>query len=207
MKKRKGFLVTGTDTGVGKTLASLGLCLHYKASYWKPIQTGQPSDTDFIRQFLPSSKIHPSSYALKEPLSPNQAGEKENVKIDLKKISIPQSPFLITEGIGGIYVPLNDKDSVMDLMKLINLPVIVVAKSGLGTLNHSLLTLEALKRKHFKIAGMILSGPKNYANKRDIEKWSNIPVLLEIPLLSKITKKNLLNVYKNLKDAQLESFF
>ena len=195
MKTRKGFFVTGTDTGVGKTLVSLGLCLHFKASYWKPIQTGHPSDTHFIKQFLSKDKIHPSAYEFKEPLSPNQAGEKENATIDLKKISIPQSPFLITEGIGGVHVPLNDKDNVMDLIKLINLPLIVTAHSGLGTLNHSLLTLEALKNRHFKIAGVILSGPLNYKNKRDIEKWSGVPVLLEIPSLSKITKENLMGLY------------
>lgn len=195
MKLKKGFFVTGTDTGVGKTLVSLSLCLYFKASYWKPIQTGQPSDTDFIRQFLPDDKIHPSAYALKAPLSPNQAAEEENIKINLKKISIPQNPFLIAEGIGGVCVPLNNEDNVMDLMKLVGLPLIVVARSGLGTLNHSLLTLEALKARNFKIAGVILSGPRNDVNKRDIEKWSGIPVLLEIPLLSRITKKNLLDLY------------
>ena len=197
--KKKGFFVTGTDTGVGKTLASLGLCLHFNASYWKPVQTGQPTDSDFIKQFLPNSKIHPSVYNLKEPLSPNQASEKENITIDLKRISIPQSPFLIVEGIGGVYVPLNHKDSLMDLIKLIGLPLIVVARSGLGTLNHSLLTLEALKQRKFKIAGVILSGPKHDTNKRDIEKWSDTPVLLEIPPLSKITKEKLKEVFLGLK--------
>ena len=197
---RKGFFVTGTGTGVGKTLISLGLCLYFKASYWKPIQTGQPSDTSFIKQFLPTDRIYPSAYALKEPLSPNQAGEKENIKIDLSRISIPQSPFLIVEGIGGIYVPLNEKETVMDLIQLISLPLIVVAHSGLGTLNHSLLTLSKLKDKNFKIAGVILSGPKNKANKRDIEKWTETPVLLEIPLLSAITAEKLRNIFSDLKN-------
>ena len=199
MIKKKGFFVTGTDTGVGKTLVSLGLCLHFNASYWKPVQTGQPSDSDFIKQFLPKGEVHPSVYELKEPLSPNQASEKENITIDLKRISIPQSPFLIVEGIGGVYVPLNNKDCLMDIIKLIGLPLIVVARSGLGTLNHSLLTLEALKRRNFKIAGVILSGPQNDKNKRDIERWSNTPVLLEIPPLSKITKEELKEVFLGLK--------
>ena len=200
MIKKKGFFVTGTDTEIGKTLASLGLCLHFKASYWKPIQTGQPSDTSFISQFLSADRIHPSVYSLKEPLSPNQAAEKENVTIDLKQISIPQSSFLIVEGIGGIFVPLNEKDNLMDLMKLINLPLIVVARSGLGTLNHTLLTLEVLKKRHFEIAGVILSGPKHQENKRDIEKWGNVPVVLEIPPLSQITKKHLMDLFLDLKE-------
>lgn len=199
MVKRKGFFVTGTDTGVGKTLVSLGLCLHFDASYWKPVQTGQPSDSDFIKQFLPNSKIYSSTYELKEPLSPNQAAKIENTVIDLKKITVPPSPFLIVEGIGGVYVPLNDKDILLDLIKLIGLPLIVVARSGLGTLNHSLLTLEALKRRNLKIAGVILSGPKHKANKRDIERWGNTPVVLEIPPLSKITKEELKEVFLGLK--------
>ena len=107
MKQRKGFFVTGTDTGVGKTLVSLGLCLHFQADYWKPVQTGQPGDADYLKNFLPAGSLHASSYAFKEPLSPNQAGERENITIDLNNISTPQSSFLIVEGIGGVYVPLN----------------------------------------------------------------------------------------------------
>lgn len=196
---RKGFFVTGTDTEVGKTLVSLGLCLHFKAFYWKPIQTGRPSDSDFIKKFLDKKQVYPSSYELQDPLSPNQAGENENIKIDLKKISVPKSPFLIAEGIGGVHVPLNNKNNVMDLIKLINLPCIVVARSGLGTLNHSLLTLEALKNRNLKVAGVILSGPKNKKNKRDIEKLSGCPILLEVPLLPKITKPILKELFKKLK--------
>ncbi len=203
--KQKGFFVTGTGTDVGKTLVSLGLCLHFKADYWKPVQTGQPSDTDFIKKFLPNNKIHSSAYELKEPLSPNQAGEKENIKIDLKKISIPQSPFLIVEGIGGVYVPLNEKETVIDIMKFIDLPLIVVAHSGLGTLNHSLLTLFALKDKNFKIAGIILSGAKHPDNKRDIEKWTGVPVLLELPILSSITKEKVRDIFLNLKFKMTET--
>ncbi len=196
--------MTGTDTGVGKTLVSLGLCLRFKASYWKPVQTGQPGDSDFIRQFLPENKIHPSAYELKAPLSPNQAGAKEGVTIDLSKFSIPSSPFLIVEGIGGAYVPLNDTDSLMDLIELINLPLIVTARSGLGTLNHSLLTLEALKKRNFKIAGVVLSGLKNNANKKDIEKWGGTPVLLEIPPLSKITRDTVQKTFRDLKILSLK---
>ena len=196
---RKGFFVTGTDTEVGKTLVSLGLCLHFKASYWKPVQTGQPGDSDFLKKFLPEEKIHPSSYVFQKALSPNQAGEIEGVEIDLKTISLPQSSFLIIEGIGGVYVPLNEKENVMDLIKLIGFPVIVVARSGLGTLNHSLLTLEALKKRNIAIVGVVLSGTKNEANKKDIEQWGQVPVLLEVPLLSEVTKTKLLNICQHLK--------
>ncbi|MGI9548499.1 MAG: dethiobiotin synthase [Bdellovibrionales bacterium] len=193
----QGFFVTGTDTGVGKTLASLGLCLFFKADYWKPIQTGSPTDQDWIRPFLEDQKIHPSSYELKAPLSPNQAAQKENQSIDLKKIQKPKSSCLIVEGLGGALVPLNENQTQLDLMKQIDLPLIVVARSGLGTLNHSLLTLKVLKSEALKVKGLILSGPLNPLNKKDLEKWGDVPILLEIPQLSKVTKPELLKLFKN----------
>ena len=197
MKPKKIF-ITGTDTEVGKTIVSLGLCLHWKADYWKPIQTGQPTDTDFIRRFLPKNKIHPGLYQFKRPLSPNQASFKESKKIDLKNIQPPKSSCLVVEGIGGVYVPLNNKQIVLDLIQLINCPVIVTARSGLGTLNHTLLTLEILKQRKIKVLGVILSGKLHPDNKKDIEKWGKVPVILELPLLKSITKQKLLNQFKKL---------
>ena len=197
--KQKAVFITGTDTEVGKTIVSLGLCLHWKADYWKPIQTGQPTDTDFIKEFLPKHKVHSSSYQFKPAISPNQASFQEKKKIDLKKIRPPKSSCLVVEGIGGVHVPLNNKQTVLDLIQLLNYPVIVTARSGLGTLNHTLLTLTALKQRKIKILGVILSGSPHSNNKKDIEKWSKIPVILELPLLTSITKKTLLNHFKNLK--------
>ena len=197
LKKQKVF-ITGTDTEIGKTVVSLGLCLYWEADYWKPIQTGQPTDTDFIKKFLTKNKIHSSSYQFKQALSPNQASFKENKKIDLKKIKTPKSSSLVVEGIGGVYVPLNNKQTVLDLIEHVNYPVIVVARSGLGTLNHSLLTLKALKQRKIKTLGVILSGKPHPDNKKDIEKWSKVPVILELPFLKSITKKNLLKQFKKL---------
>ena len=174
--KDKGFFVTGTGTGVGKTLVSLGLCLHFEATYWKPIQSGKPTDLDFIKKYLKKEKTLPSVYSLKEPLSPNQAAKLENKEIDLKNIKKPKKDFLIVEGVGGCLVPLNDKETVMDLMKKINLPIIVVAESGLGTLNHSLLSLEALKKRGFLVKALILSGKKHPKNRQDLEKRLKVPV-------------------------------
>ena len=191
----KGFFVTGTGTGVGKTLVSLGLCLHFKATYWKPIQSGTPTDLDFIKKFLDEKKTHPSTYTLKEPLSPNQAALLENIEIDLEKIKKPKSDFLIVEGVGGVMVPLNSKDWVMDLMKKINLPLILVAESGLGTLNHSFLSLEALKKRGFDIKALILSGKKHPGNKKDLEQRSKLPVF-ELPPVSSITASSLKQAFQ-----------
>ncbi|MBC6415883.1 MAG: dethiobiotin synthase [Bdellovibrionales bacterium] len=195
----KALFVTGTGTGVGKTLVSLGLCLHFKADYWKPIQTGQDKDTDFIKKFLKKQIIHPSSYDFKYPLSPNQAAQKENKRIHFHKIKAPRSSFLITEGAGGVFVPLNQKDTLMDFIQWLKYPVIVTAQSGLGTLNHSLLTLEALRRKKIKVLGVILSGPLHQDNKKDIEKWGKTQVILELPFLKTISSQILRKHFKKIK--------
>ena len=195
----KGFFVTGTDTGVGKTLVSLGLCLSSKGDYWKPIQTGTPTDTDYVKQFLPIEKIHKSAFHFKEPLSPNQSAELENQSIDLDQVHCPSSSFLIAEGIGGVSVPLNRTQTVLDLIKKLKFPAIVVARSTLGTLNHTLLTLEVLKKYHIPIEGIILSGSPHPKNKADIESLGGVPVILELDTLKQITKENLIRAFKNLK--------
>ena len=177
----KALFVTGTGTEAGKTLICLGLCLHFKADYWKPVQTGADKDYLFIKNFLPDKKIHLCSYDFKNPLSPNQAAQKEGKQILLDKIHPPKSSFLIVEGAGGVLVPLNKKEMMIDLIQKLNFPVIVTAKSGLGTLNHTLLTLEALKTRKIKTLGVILSGSFHNDNKKDIERKGRVPVILELP--------------------------
>ena len=195
----KALFVTGTGTEVGKTITSLGLCLHFKASYWKPIQTGPDKDSLFIKKFLDSKKIHPCSYDFKHPLSPNQAADKEQKEIKLEDILAPKSDCLIVEGAGGVLVPLNARFMMIDLIQKLGFPVIVTAKSGLGTLNHTLLTLEALKSRKINTLGVILSGDFHKDNKKDIEKQGQVPVLLEIPFLKSIHSDRLLSHFKKLK--------
>lgn len=191
-QKSKGFFITGTGTGVGKTLVSIGLCLKFKANYWKPVQTGEPADEDYVRYFLPQKRICPGAIRLKAPLSPNQAARLEKRNLRVSDIKRPQKRnFLIVEGIGGVLVPLNDNETVLDLIMHLKLPVIVVALSGLGTLNHTLLTLNVLKKNKIPVSGLVLSGPSHPQNKRDLEYWGQIPVLCELKPLSVITKKNL----------------
>ena len=194
-----GIFVTGTGTGVGKTLVSTGLCLHFEADYWKPIQAGSPTDAQFVSKFLPQKKIHPSHYNLQAPLSPNQSAELENQKITLENIQLPPSPFLIIEGCGGVLVPLNEKKTLLDLILKFQFPTLVVAQSSLGTLNHTLLTLSFLKSHKVPLLGLILSGPLHQKNKRDLEHWGQTPVLLELDFLSSISKKTLKEAFKNLK--------
>lgn len=157
----KRIFITGISTEVGKTVASAIVTEALEADYWKPIQAGDLDDSDShkIERFIsnPKTKIHPNSYALKTPMSPHGAAELDGVEIDLNLIKAPQTDnHLVIEGAGGLLVPLNDTDTIFDLIQP-DYKAIVVSRHYLGSINHSLLTIEALQNKGFQ-PGIIFSG-------------------------------------------------
>ncbi|RZJ73288.1 dethiobiotin synthase [Flavobacterium sp.] len=157
------FFITGISTEVGKTVASAIVTQALEADYWKPIQAGDldNSDSHKIRKYVSNdkTKIHPNSYALNTPASPHLAAELDGIRIDLDKISEPKfdNEHLVIEGAGGLYVPLNEKDTIADLIEP-DYKVIVVSRHYLGSISHTLLTIEALKNQKANIAGIIFSG-------------------------------------------------
>jgi dethiobiotin synthase len=180
---KNGYFVTGTDTGVGKTVVSAILCSGMQADYWKPVQTGtnESRDSEFLKDF--SKTIFPEAYKLREPLSPHAAARLENVDISLEKIvaACPSTTgSLIVEGAGGVLVPLNEHHLMIDLIQKIELPAIVVSRSTLGTINHTLLTLEALRNRQISIAGIVMVGPANPQNRDALEKYGRAPVVGEV---------------------------
>jgi len=182
----KGVFVTGTDTDVGKTMVSAWLVKSWQADYWKPVQSGclTDSDSDTVRKLNPTAVFHPPAYLLKEPLSPHAAAERDEVRISLDAIHLPQTTnTLVVEGAGGALVPLNEREMMTDLMAALGLPVVIVARSGLGTINHTLLTIEALRRRDIAVAGVILNGPPNAANRAAIEQYGQVRVVGELPRL------------------------
>jgi dethiobiotin synthetase/malonyl-CoA O-methyltransferase len=182
----KGVFVTGTDTGIGKTMVSAWLVRSWSADYWKPVQSGiaDGADADVVRQVAPGVVIHPSTHTLTQPLSPHEAARRDGVTITLGDFHLPETTrTLVIEGAGGALVPLNDTDLMVDLMARLGLPLVVVARSGLGTINHTLLTLEALKARALPVAGVIMSGTPNDANRKAIEHFSGLPVVGQLPLL------------------------
>jgi dethiobiotin synthetase len=187
----KGVFVTGTDTGVGKTLVSAWLAHNWRAGYWKPIQTGaaEDSDSDTVARLAPNVLIHPPSVVLKAPLSPHEAARRERVRIDLSALEPPltDSP-LVVEGAGGVMVPINELALMVDLMARLHLPTVVVARSGLGTINHTLMTLETLRRRHLPILGVVMNGQRNPANRQAIEHFGGVPVLAELQPLPALTE-------------------
>ncbi len=181
-----GVFVTGTDTGIGKTLVSAWLVRSWQADYWKPVQSGIADglDADVVRAVAPDAVVHPSAFLLNAPLSPHRAASLDGVAIALGDFHLPRtSRPLVVEGAGGVLVPLNDRHFMADLMVHLGLPVVLVARSGLGTINHSLLSLEALQRRGVTVAGVVMSGPPNDDNRQAVEHFSGVPVVGQLPQL------------------------
>lgn len=191
------FFVTGTDTDVGKTIISALLTLGLQGAYWKPIQSGTtPStDTEAVRLLtqLDDSHFIPERFRLKHPLSPHAAAALEGKTIHLHDFVLPHTakPHLIVEGAGGLMVPLNDRDFILDLIQVLRLPVCLVARSTLGTINHTLLSLEQLRRSNVPILGVILNGPKNPSNRDAIVRYGRVPILGEVEPLPELTPETL----------------
>jgi dethiobiotin synthetase len=187
-----GYFITGTDTGVGKTLVSAILTSILQGCYWKPIQSGvaeEIPDLEQVKNWTQLSEGHffPSRYTLQAPLAPDQAAALEKRKLDLDECILPSTPKpLIVEGAGGIYVPLNDQHTMLDLMKKLALPVIIVARGTLGTINHTLLTIEGLRRQEIPIHGVVFNGKLNPANQKAIEKWGQVRTLFQVPFFDTI---------------------
>lgn len=192
------FFVTGTDTNVGKTVVSALLTLGLQATYWKPIQSGlEPiTDTEFVRSAtgLDSSFFMPERFRLTQPLSPHAAAAIDDVQIHLADFQLPRSlptSHLIVEGAGGLMVPLNSQDLIIDLIKHLNLPVCLVARSSLGTINHTLLSLAQLQRAEIPVLGVILNGEKNLSNREAIAHYGKVPILGELEPLKDINPATL----------------
>ncbi len=198
--------VTGISTEVGKTVAS-AICVEaLEADYWKPVQAGELEDSDShkIKKFISNSKtkIFPNSYALKTPMSPHAAAEIDGVLINLKEIKEPKtSNHLVIEGAGGLLVPLNDTDTILDIIKP-DYKIIVVSRHYLGSINHTLLTLQALQDKGIKNIALVFSGNEHKTTEEIILRKTGIPVIGRINEEDKFTKE-VIKKYANLFKANL----
>jgi len=195
--------ITGTDTGIGKTVVSAILMAGLRGIYWKPIQSGLDgmTDTEWVRDKsgLPARHFLPEIYLFRLPLSPHASAAHDGVRIDLELFKVPEvreSEHLIIEGVGGVMVPLNDRHLITDLIKKLNFPVLLVSPNSLGTINHTLLSLEKLRRDGLEVMGVIMNGPKNPINRKAVEHYGGIKVLAEIEYLPIIDPKSLVQSFK-----------
>ena len=198
-----GYFVTGTDTNVGKTVLSALLVAVLDAVYWKPVQTGvvEGTDRESVRAWAeaPEERLPPERYRFNPPVSPHLAARAAGVRIDLDEFEFPVAPperKWIVEGAGGVMVPLNERDLTRDLMRRIGFPVLVAARTTLGTINHTLLTLAALRDAKLPICGVVLIGEENIENRCSIEHYGKVCVVGHIPILKHIHRAALLEVYE-----------
>jgi dethiobiotin synthetase len=197
------YFVTAIGTDSGKTLASAILCEAFHYDYWKPVQSGLPRDSDTIQQLVSNSKthIHPETYLLKTPASPHAAAKIDGVEILLDNFILPKtSNKIIIEGAGGCLVPLNTKHFVVDLVSYLKCEVIVVANLYLGSINHTLLTIEALQKRNLPIKGIIFNGVENIESQGIILHYAKLKPLLHIsqePVLNPGVVKNYATVLKS----------
>lgn len=185
-------VVCGTDTDVGKTVVSALLVQGLAARYWKPVQSGLAGggDAGAVQRLLalPPERLLPSGYNLSQPVSPHWAAELDGVSIDAARLTLPAGADpLVVETAGGLLVPLRRDWLQIDQLACWQLPVLLVARSGLGTLNHTLLSVEALARRAIPLLGLVLNGPPHPDNPRTLEALSGVPVLAELPPLQPLS--------------------
>lgn len=178
---KQTYFITGIGTEVGKTIASAIVTEALEADYWKPIQAGdlENSDTHKVKRLITNKKsvFHENAFELNTPMSPHAAAEIDGVKVSAKKIKLPKTKSsLVIEGAGGLLVPINDKETIADLIKPDH-EVIIVSKHYLGSINHTLLTVEALKSRNLTCAGIIFSGEENPSSEEIIKKMTGLPVI------------------------------
>jgi dethiobiotin synthetase len=197
------FFITGTDTGIGKTVVSALLCAALDAIYWKPIQTGtrEGTDRDTVTKLaeIPASRTIPEVYRFAPPVSPHLAARLAGARIELRKIRMPQlaaNEALIVEGAGGALVPINRTQLMTDLMRHLQLPVLLITRTSLGTINHTLLSLAALRSARLDVRGVVMVGKSNRENRKAIEHYGEIEVVGAVPMLAKINRTTLTGVFR-----------
>jgi len=193
--------VTGIGTDVGKTVVSAVLTEALEADYWKPVQAGDLDQSDSIKlKKLISNKktiIHPEGIKLSQPMSPHAAAEIDNVSIDVTAFNLPKTENnIIIEGAGGLMVPLNDKDLIVDLIEQLGAEVVLVSQNYLGSINHTILSIEVLKNRGVKVLGIVFNGNENLETEKYILNYSNLKCLGRVNQHDELDRETVLS-YKS----------
>ena len=190
----KSFFVTGIDTDIGKTVVSAILVEALNADYWKPIQSGDLhyTDTDKVKELVNEKTIlHPEAYRLNNPLSPHVSAKLDSISISLDSFQLPKTNNnLIVEGAGGLLVPINeDGNYLSDVILKLGMEIILVSKNYLGSINHTLLSIEYLKSNSISVKGIIIVGEKNESSESIITKNTGVKILHHVPMVESVTKE------------------
>ncbi len=198
MSEQKPIFITGIGTGIGKTITSAVLTEKLKADYWKPIQSGDldESDTLKVKSLVSNTKtvFHPETYRLTQPYSPHKSAAIDGVVIDINAFSIPDTDnTLIIEGAGGLMVPLNEHDLMIDLIKKLQAEVILISQNYLGSINHTILSWKALQQQDIPIKGVIFNGETDTESERYILQYTGLKLIGKIPKLEIIDKQAIID--------------
>ena len=184
--------VTSIDTNVGKTVCSSILCAGLGYDYWKPVQCGDLdfSDSMKIKSYSPLTKVHAESFQLNAPMSPHEAAKLENMDISINDFKLPNSEEIIIEGAGGVMVPLNYKGNmIVELASVFEAKVIIVFKNYLGSINHTLLTIDKVKSVGLDVLGLLVVGDEVISSERIIEDTTQMNIIARIPIVDRINQK------------------
>lgn len=199
--QNRPLFVTGIGTDIGKTLISAILVEKLKCDYWKPVQSGELENSDTMKMQRLISNItsvfHPESYRLTQPYSPHKSAALDGIEIDEKSIIAPKTNNqLLIEGAGGLMVPLNNHSLVIDLIKQLNAEVVLVSQNYLGSINHTLLSIEALKQRGIPVKGIIFNGEENISTEDYIIAYTQVKHLGRVPLLTTVDKNTIADAGK-----------
>jgi dethiobiotin synthetase len=188
-------VVAGTDTGIGKTVFATALALALKARYWKPVQAGLAEETDTQFASRMGVAVLPEAYRLTLPLSPHLAAKKDGADILLSQLAVPAADPLVIETAGGVLSPLSDTHLFADLLADWKLPVILCARTTLGTINHSLLSLEALRARKIAVQGMVFIGEANPESEQSICAFGHVKWLGRLPWMTALSRDGLFGAF------------
>jgi len=193
----KTLFITGIGTGIGKTIVSAVLTEKLKSDYWKPIQSGDLDDSDTLKEkgliSNPTSVFHTEAYRLTQPYSPHKSAAIDGITIDLNKIIAPETNnTLLIEGAGGLMVPLNDEYLMIDLIKQLDVEVVIVSQNYLGSINHTLLSVAMLKQYDIKIAGIIFNGKTDENSESYILNYTGLKLLGHLPEFETVDKDTII---------------
>ena len=202
-----GCVIAGIGTEIGKTLVSAIIVEALSADYWKPVQSGglEHSDTDAVKALVgPHERVfHPEAYRLRVPASPHAAAAAQGVVIEADRLTLPETErFLVVELAGGLMVPLNDDTLTIDMVQRWGLPVVLVASYYLGSINHSLLSIEALRRRNIAISGLVFNGDPVPETRSIILSYSGLDSLLDIPYTDSVSPSFVAACAREFRDAR-----
>ncbi|WP_291400591.1 dethiobiotin synthase [Daejeonella sp.] len=199
----KTIFITGNGTDIGKTIISAIITEHLEADYWKPVQSGELDNTDTmkVKSLVSNSKtvFHPEQFKLVQPLSPHASAEIDGVEIELEDFKLPSTTnHLVIEGAGGLMVPLNNKVLIADLITHFKSSVIVVSRNYLGSINHTLLTIQELRNRNIPIIGIVFNGEHNPQTENFILQYTQLPLLFRVEMEEQIDKQTILKYSRHI---------